>query len=85
MKKKKKRKKDIIKIIIKSTVNQTCLVSRGTFNKKINTQLNTGISANLLTVMWKMEVAVSGTLSLLMAFVYFRPRPTSMYFFLHHI
>ena len=47
-KKKKKRKKDIIKIIIKSTVNQTCLVSRGTFNKRINTQLNTGISANLL-------------------------------------
>ena len=43
---KKKRKKDIIKIIIKSTVNQTCLVSRRTFNKRINTQLNTGISAN---------------------------------------
>ena len=46
--KKKKEEKRCNKDIIKSTVNQTCLVSRRTFNKRINTQLNTGISANLL-------------------------------------
>lgn len=41
-------------------MNQTCLVSGHTFNKRIHTQLNTGFSANLRwpTVMWKMNVGV---------------------------